>query len=140
MHLLALIYFLRGTTFIYNGQEALDEKQESLFDVDLVCWDRLGDYDLPNLMKKCSEIKKDPLFKDANYDVILEDLEVAHLRYESKEELMEIVLNVGNVEGKVKTNLTHGLYQNLFDGSYVEVTNNEIEVGSNPIVLKERKY
>ena len=53
---------------------------------------------------------------------------------------MEIILNVGNVEGKIKTNLTNGLYQNLFDGSYVEVTNNEIEIGSNPIVLKERKY
>ena len=135
----ALIYFLRGTTFIYNGQEALDEKQESLFDVDLVCWDKLGDYDLPSLMKKCSEIKKDSLFKDANYDVILEDLEVAHLRYESKKELMEIVLNVGNVEGKVKTILTNGLYQNLFDGSHIEVLNNEIEVGKNPIVLKKKK-
>ena len=135
----ALIYFLRGTTFIYNGQEALDEKQESLFDVDLVCWDKLGDYDLPSLMTKCSEIKKDSLFKDANYDVILEDLEVAHLRYESKKELMEIVLNVGNVEGKVKTILTNGLYQNLFDGSHIEVLNNEIEVGKNPIVLKKKK-
>ena len=136
----ALIYFLRGTTFIYNGQEALDEKQESLFDVDLVSWKKLGAYDLPSLMKKCSEIKKDPLFKDGNYEVVLEELEVAHLRYESKDELMEIILNVGNVEGKIKTNLTNGLYQNLFDGSYVEVSNNEVEIGSNPIVLKERKY
>ena len=136
----ALIYFLRGTTFIYNGQEALDEVQQSLFDIDLVNWDNLGKYDISSLMRRCSEIKKDPLFKESNYDIILEEIEVAHLKYENDEEVMEIVLNVGNVEGKVKTNLTNGLHKNLFDESYVEVVNNEIKIGVNPIVLKERKY
>jgi hypothetical protein len=90
-------------------------------------------------MRKCSGIKKDPLFKESNYDIILEELEVAHLKYENDEEVMEIILNVGNVEGIVKTNLTNGLHKNLFDESYVEVTNNEINVSKNPIVLKIKK-
>lgn len=135
----ALIYFLRGTTFIYNGQEALDEVQQSLFDIDLVNWDNLGKYDISSLMRRCSEIKKDPLFKESNYDIILEEIEVAHLKYENDEKVMEIILNVGNVEGIVKTNLTNGLHRNLFDESYVEVTNNEINVSKNPIVLKIKK-
>lgn len=135
----ALIYFLRGTTFIYNGQEALDEVQQSLFDIDLVNWDNLGKYDLSNLMEKCSEIKKDPLFKESNYDIILEELEVAHLKYESDEEMMEIILNVGNVEGSVKVSLPDGIYNNLFDNKEIEVKDSLVEVNKNPLVIKCNK-
>lgn len=135
----ALIYFLRGTTFIYNGQEALDEVQQSLFDIDLVNWDNLGKYDLSNLMKKCSEIKKDPLFKESKYDIILEELEVAHLKYENDEEVMEIVLNVGNVEGSVKVSLPDGIYHNLFDNKEIEVKDSLVEVNKNPLVIKCNK-
>ena len=135
----ALIYFLRGTTFIYNGQEALDEVQQSLFDIDLVNWDNLGKYDISSLMRRCSEIKKDPLFKESNYDIILEELEVAHLKYENDEEVMEIVLNVGNVEGSVKVSLPDGIYHNLFDNKGIEVKDSLVEVNKNPLVIKCKK-
>ena len=135
----ALIYFLRGITFIYAGQEALDEKLESLFDVDLVCWDNLGKYDLVSLMRRCSEIKKDKLFALGNYDIILEDLEVAHLKYESKEEIMEIILNVGNVEGKVKVSLKDGEYINIFDNEKVCVIDSFVEINKNPLLIKTKK-
>ena len=135
----ALIYFLRGITFIYAGQEALDEKLESLFDVDLVCWDKLGKYELPNLMKRCSEIKKDELFAKGNYDIILEELEVAHLKYESSDELMEIILNVGNTEGKVKVYLEDGEYMNLFDNEKVIIKDSYVELIKNPLVIKVKK-
>lgn len=135
----ALIYFLRGITFIYAGQEALDEKLESLFDVDLVCWDKLGKYELPNLMKRCSEIKKDELFAKGNYDIILEELEVAHLKYESSDELMEIILNVGNTEGKVKVYIEDGEYMNLFDNEKVIIKDSYVELIKNPLVIKVKK-
>ena len=135
----ALIYFIRGTTFIYNGQEALDEVQQSLFDIDLVNWDNLGKYDISSLMRRCSEIKKDPLFKESNYDIILEEIEVAHLKYENDEEVMEIILNVGNVEGSVKVSLPDGIYLNLFDNKGIEVKNSLVEVNKNPLVIKCNK-
>jgi len=133
----ALIYFVRGITFVYNGQEALDETQQSLFDIDLVNWDNLGKYDLSNLMKRCSEIKKDKMFAEANFDIILEDLEVAHLKYHSKDEVMEIILNVGNVEGSVKVSLEDGEYINIFDNTKVIVKDNKVQVGKNPIVIRK---
>jgi glycosidase len=135
----ALIYFLRGTTFIYNGQEALDEVQQSLFDIDLVNWDNLGKYDIPSLMRRCSEIKKDPLFKESNYDIILEELEVAHLKYENDEEIMEIILNVGNVEGSVKVSLPDDKYHNLFDDEVIEIKESLVKINKNPLVIKCNK-
>ena len=135
----ALIYFLRGTTFIYNGQEALDDVQQSLFDIDLVNWKNLGKYNLDKLMKRCSDIKKDSLFKDSKYDIILEELEVAHLKYETKNEMMEIILNVGNVEGKIKVNIPDGEYVNIFGNEVIKVSDSLVEINKNPLVIKYKK-
>ncbi len=134
----ALIYFLQGITFIYAGQEAVDDKLPSLFDIDLVNWSNLGKYDLPSLMKKCSEIKKDELFRNGIYNIILEDLEVAHLKYESKKEVMEIILNVGNTFGEVKVSLKNGKYVNLFDNEIIEITDSKVKISKNPIVIKQK--
>ena len=135
----ALTYFLKGTTFIYAGQEALDTKQESLFDVDLIDWSNLGKYDLVNLMKKCYEIKKDPLFANGIYNIILHDEEIAHLTYESSNEELVCICNLGNLDKEILCEMPDGEYINIFDDTNISIVNGYIKLSSNPIVIKYNK-
>ena len=135
----ALTYFLKGTTFIYAGQEALDTKQESLFDVDLIDWSNLGKYDLVNLMKKCYEIKKDPLFANGIYNIILHDEEIAHLTYESSNEELVCICNLGNLDKEILCEMPDGEYINIFDDTKISIINGYIKLSSNPIVIKYNK-
>ncbi|MDE6407287.1 MAG: hypothetical protein K2K48_03880 [Anaeroplasmataceae bacterium] len=135
----ALIYFLKGTTFIYAGQEACEEKLESLFEIDPTDWSNLGKYNMPDLMKRCYEIKKDPIFRDGAYTIHNTDLEVVHISYETEKEIMECILNIGNVSGGIKSLLKDGKYKNLFDEESISIQNGKLQIGANPIVIKSKK-
>lgn len=135
----ALIYFLKGTTFIYAGQEACEEKLESLFEIDSIDWSTLGKYNMPDLMRRCYEIKKDPIFRDGVYTICKSDLDVVQLHYETKQKILECILNIGNVNGHVSTTLPDGTYKNLFDGENISVVDGKLTVGANPIVIKAKK-
>ncbi|MCM1130143.1 MAG: alpha-amylase family glycosyl hydrolase [Roseburia sp.] len=135
----ALIYFLKGTTFIYAGQEACEEKLESLFEIDPIDWSGLGKYNMPNLMKRCYEIKKDPIFRDGVYTIHNTDLEVVQISYETEKEIIECILNVGNVNGGIKSLLMDGEYKNLFNGESISIQNKRLQVGADPIIIKAKK-
>ena len=134
----ALLYFLKGTAFIYAGQEACEEKLESLFDLDPTDRTTLGKYNMPDLMRRCYEIKKDPIFRDGVYTIHNTDLEVVQLSYETEEELMECILNVGNESGTIKSLLKDGVYQNLFDGESVSIQDGKLQLKTNPIIIKTK--
>ncbi len=136
----ALIFFLKGITFIYQGQEACDKKLESLFDIDLVNWENYNKYGIADLIKKCAELKKDPLFREGKYNIIISDLELAHITYESDEEIMICIANLGNLAQHYNIGLKEGVYTNLFNGSDVVVNgNSEIVLTSDPLVIKTKR-
>ena len=133
INLLALNYLLKGTTFIYAGTEVKDEKLESLFDIDLINWNTGHDYS--QIMQKLSSIKKHPLFKDGTYDIILEELEVAHLIYKSKTKKLECILNLGNVKGRLNVGFKDGKYLNLFNNNEVVVKEGQVALEKEPLVI-----
>lgn len=132
----ALIFFLKGIAFVYQGQEACDEKLESLFDIDRVDWTNYNKYGVCDVIKKCAQIKKDPLFRDGRYNIHLNDLEIAHLSYETDDEKMVCILNLGSCKGRVKVDLPDGKYINLFNDQEVEVNDNHVELILDPLVIK----
>lgn len=132
----ALIYFLKGTTFIYAGQEACEEKLESLFDVDKTDWSTLGKYNMDLLMNKCAEIKKDPIFKEGAYKIHLSNLEIVHITYKLNDKIMEIILNVGNINGKIDTILDDGVYKNIFNDEQINIKNKSLVLLQEPVVIK----
>lgn len=133
----ALIFFLKGVAFVYQGQEACDEKLESLFDIDLVDWTNYNKYGIADVIKKCAMIKKDPIFKDGKYDIHLSDLEIAHITYETENEKMVLIANLGSEKGLVEVNLPDGEYVNLFDDSKVSVKDKKVELILNPLIIKK---
>lgn len=133
----ALIYFLKGTTFIYAGQEACEEKLESLFDIDLVDWTTIGKYNMPEVMKQCYKLKKDPILTKGIYTIHETNLEVVHISYQTQDKTLECVFNIGNVEGNIPSVLQNGEYKNLFDNETILIHNGMLQIGSNPIIIKK---
>ena len=135
----ALTFFLKGITFLYAGQEACEEKLESLFEIDLTDWSTLGKFDMVNLIKKCAVLKKDEILSKGIYNIHFEELEVAHITYEYKNELLECVFNLGNEKGFINSKLEDGTYINLFNDKEVLVNNGQLELEKDPMIIKRIK-
>lgn len=135
----ALIYFLKGATFIYAGQEACEEKLESLFEFDPTDWSTLGKYNMPDLMKRCYKIIKDPIFTEGVYHIHSTDLEAVHITYEIKNTIAECIFNVGNVSGVLQSKLPDGVYLNLLNKESIEVKDGKISLEFEPIIIKTNK-
>ena len=130
------MFFLKGTTFIYAGQEACEEKLESLFEIDLTDWSTLGKYDMVNLIKKCASLKKDRILKDGVYNIHFEEKEIAHITYKLGNELLECVFNLGDIKGTIDSKQQDGKYINLFNDDIIEVTNGKLPLSKEPIIIK----
>ena len=79
------------------------------------------------------------MFRDGVYHIHLNELEIAHISYESKTEKMVCIANLGNCQGKVKVDVKDGNYINLFDDTVVEVEEGMVSLVSNPMIFKALK-
>ena len=135
----ALMFFLKGTTFVYAGQEAMDDKLESLFDIDLISWRKLSTSRLPYLMKVLSLVKKHPLFKEGNFDIKFHQEEIGHIIYQNETQIIECIANMSLIETDIEVLTKDGNYINLIDGSSVEVRNAHLRIKKDPIVIISKK-
>ena len=135
----ALMFFLKGTTFIYAGQEACDQKLESLFDIDLIDWSDLNKYGIQDLFKRLTTIKKHPLFRDGIFNIEFHDEEIAHIIYENEYQLMECIANLGNLDIDISSKTKDGNYINLINDQLVKVNGGKIRTNNDPIVILSKK-
>ena len=133
----ALMFFLKGTTFIYAGCESCDTKMPSLFEIDLVDWSTLNKFGIVDLIKKCSVFKKDPMLVDGVYDIHLEEKEVAHITYKLNNQLMECIFNLGNETGYVISKHSDGKYVNLFNNEEIIIKEGKLPLSKDPIIIKK---
>lgn len=133
----ALMFFLKGTTFIYAGCESCDPKMPSLFEIDLVDWSTLNKFGIVDLIKKCSVLKKDLILRDGIYDIHLENKEVAHITYKLNNELMECVFNLGNIDGYIESKHTDGEYVNLFNDELIIIKDGKLPLCKDPVIIKK---
>ena len=63
----AFIYFQKGMTLLYAGQEVCAGHRPNLFDKDTILWDT--GKDRSGLLRRMAEIKKNALFTDSRYEV-----------------------------------------------------------------------
>lgn len=135
----ALMFFLKGTTFIYAGQEACDEKLESLFDIDLIDWSNLNKHGIEDLIKTLTTIKKHPLFREGIFNIEFHDEEIAHITYENENQLMECIANLGNLNIEINSKARDREYINLINEQNIIVNNGKLRLNSDPIVILSRK-
>ena len=115
----AFMYFQKGTTMLYGGQERCDSNQPSLFEKDLVNWNGT---DLSELIKTLTKIKKLDIVANGSYRLFDRGNDMLYGEYKNKENTLIGVFNLKLSEGSVKVNLPDGKYINMADGTSVTIS------------------
>ena len=127
-----LVFFLKGSTMIYAGQERLDNNLPSLFDRDLVNWE--GE-DISELITTMAKISKDKAFSYGFQDFIKTDKDVFISHYTYLDKKVVGIFNVGLDEGTVKLDLPDGTYINEINQKEVTIKDGSYELTKEPVVF-----
>lgn len=130
----AFLYFQKGMTLLYAGQEAEDEHRPSLFEKDVVNW-QTGK-DLSPLMSRLYQIKKDPLFADSEYHVTAMPGEILLATHRKGSRLLLGVFSLRGESALVEVNAPEGVYRNEIDGGSVEIFDGMLRSGGEPIIIE----
>ena len=126
----ALLYFLKGTTLLYAGQEWEDAHTPSLFEREPLC--RNAGKDLSPLLRRLGEIKHRFFSGDDDFWGEADDEQrIAVLRRGS----CVGVFSLDSREGTVRVDAPDGRYVNLIDGKTVSVEENRLFCTGEPIIL-----
>ena len=132
----AMLYFLKGTTMIYAGQEWADTHVPSLFEREPI--DRETGRSLMPLMKKLAAIKK-TLFtgEDHFWGTADDQRRVAVLERFGPEKHCVGVFSLNGENARVKVKLPDGTYENYIGGNLVTVEDGELLCDGTPLILAE---
>ena len=130
----AFLYFLKGTTLIYAGQEFENDHLPSLFEKEPI--DRNTGKYLSALMARLHQIKG--MFGGSDWFWAEGDSErdIAVLRRGSGERQFLGVFSLKSNRGEVTVGLADGSYENLIDGKSVEVRNGKLRCEGKPVIIK----
>lgn len=133
----AFIYFQKGATLIYAGQENQNKKRPDLFDKDVINLD--GSKDMSSLMSRLYEIKKLPVLCDSSYHLEAhDDLGAVTGSHEGICGTGKLAgaFSFENKCGTVKIGLEDGIYTNLVTGEPVTVEKQSINLSLCPVIIK----
>lgn len=129
----AFIYFQKGMTLIYAGQEKGVRHLPSLFDADRVPWNTGRDYS--GLMSRLYEIKKDPLFAHSSYELNALPGGVLMAVHTDGDRRCVGVFPVAGANVTVNTALPDGVYTDLIGGDAVEIHTGMMAVGEFAVII-----
>ena len=131
----AFLYFLKGSTLIYAGQEFGCDETPSLFDKDV--FPRNTGIDLSNLLAKLDTIKKTVLDDDDYFKADADDEnDIAILERDNKSKKVGI-FSLKSKSADVKVDLPDGDYKNEISGETVAVSNGKIHCNGNAIIIRK---
>ena len=128
----ALLYFLKGTTLLYGGQEVASTHTPSLFDADRVQWDT--GTDLAPLMQDLYRLKRETLSADDLFSA--EANEAAHLAVMTRDngQTRKIgVFSLRGLPGEAAVDLPDGTYTDLLSCESVTVCGGKMPCSGEPI-------
>jgi glycosidase len=143
----AFLYFEKGATLIYAGQEAKNKKLPSLFAIDPVDWTGL-DEEFASFLTMLGTIKKEKIFSHGIYKIHPMPAEqVIYAGYLLEDEIILGIFNVGLKTGEIDltvrdgnyaamNNIPDGIYRNLIDQQPYAIKNHHIQLSQQPIVIR----
>ena len=135
----AFLYFQKGMTLVYAGQEVGLSHLPNLFDKDTVEWESPEAVDMTKLMKRLYEIKQDDLFADSTYRTkTYEDNVLKAIHSRGKRKIIGIFSFKGEA-GIIPINAPDGVYENMIDGSRIEVMHGYISLSGEPVIFEVSK-
>jgi cyclomaltodextrinase / maltogenic alpha-amylase / neopullulanase len=135
MQMIALMFFLKGAAFIYAGQEHSVNHVPSLFEKDLVPWNK--DTSIEPFIQRLSALKKQPIFITGNYNMH-HSVDVAVLSYTYQNQFLVGIFNL-ELQKSIEVPLIDGIYTNFINEEDIEVKNGKIELNSTPIIIDTLK-
>ncbi|MDO5108147.1 MAG: alpha-amylase family glycosyl hydrolase [Coriobacteriaceae bacterium] len=133
-NLTAFIFFLKGATLIYGGQEAGSAHTVTLFDRDPVEWET--GVDLSPLMTRLAQIKHEALGCEDFFHWRADDArDIAVLEREGEWGRAVGVFSLRGEASEVSVEVPDGSYINLIDATPVEVRDGRIETAGSPIIF-----
>lgn len=130
----AMLYFLKGATLIYAGQEYENSHLPSLFEKDVI--DRNTHKNISQYMKKLSEIKHNYLDSDDFFKAYSDDEHnIAILQRDNNINKKVGIFSLRSLSAEVSLDINDGEYTNLIDNSKVTVQNSRLYCNGNPIII-----
>ena len=129
----AMLFFLKGTTLLYGGQEFSCEHTPSLFEKEVFPRDGR---DISPLLRRLSEIKHTALDADDAFDARADDEhDIAVLLRQSGKKMKVGVFSLKQQSAWVKIPAPDGNYENLIDNTTVTVVNGKMQCSGKPVIL-----
>lgn len=130
------MYFQKGCTLLYAGQEAQDSNTPSLFEIDKVNWKNMKE-DFILLLKTLGAIKKKEIMAKGFYEIHAdEDKDVIVASYKMESEKLVGVFNVGKAQGDIAIKVEDGEYTNLVDNTIVRVKDGRLKLQNKVMIFE----
>ena len=130
----ALLYFQKGMTLLYAGQEVGQTHTPSLFEKDTVNWNT--GRDITPLLQALAEIKRHPLLTDSSYRVQAFAHDIVLALHTKGGKTLAGVFCLRGEAGAIAVDLPDGQYRDLISGSVVEIRAGRLGVDGEPVVFE----
>lgn len=132
----AFLYFQKGCTLLYAGQEAQEVNTPSLFEVDKINLNYIKE-DFVDLLKTLGQIKKSEIMAKGFYEIsTAKDKDVILASYKLKNKVLIGIFNVGKQQGAISVNVADGEYINLTDGTVVMVNKGKVQLQNKTVIFE----
>lgn len=138
IQLTAFNFFLKGTSMIYAGQEYGIDKRPELFELDKVDFTK-SNPELYQLVKDMAKLRKKKLFSHGNFNIHLNEKEVALITYENQKEKMIGIFNIGNEDGEIEVPFVDGTFKDYLYKKKIIIKDNKINLKDYPVIITIKK-
>lgn len=130
----AMLYFQKGMTLLYAGQEVEQTHTPSLFEKDTVNWNT--GRDITPLLQKLAGIKRHPLLTDSSYRVQAFAHDIALALHTKGGKTLAGVFCLRGEAGMIPVDLPDGQYRDLISGGVVEIRAGRLGVDGEPVIFE----
>jgi len=135
MQMVSLMFFLKGPAFIYAGMEHEVFEKPSLFEYDLIPWNK--ENSIETFIKRLSSLKKQPIFTKGNFN-LHHSVDTAVLSYAYQNRFLVGIFNL-ECATSVEVPLIDGNYTNFINDEDIVVEHGKIELDNQPIIIDTLK-
>lgn len=129
----AFLYFQKGITLLYAGQERSCTHRPSLFDEDKLDW---SGEDITDLLQILAKLKRNPILTNSRYEVHALPRDILYASHRKGERRLMGIFSVQGNNSLVEVDAADGFYSNLVDGRMVEVYSGMVCCEGVPIIFE----
>lgn len=132
---MGFLYFQKGTTLLYAGQERGIRELPDLFNKDVIPWED-QDLDLSPLIQRLCRFKEEACLQDCSYELKAEEhSDVVIGAYDREGKHFTGIFNLDGGHHLVQVDLPDGIYRNMIDDEDYTVTEGIVLTRGEPVIL-----